>query len=113
MALVPYPDPTKMSTESQNILKVTPQNIVRMMAGAGRSFKPVMSLASVYFNDGELSPVLRELVALRIGHRLGAGYVLDQHVLIAPSLGVTEPQMAAISGKLPSSLFSEKDETSG
>jgi 4-carboxymuconolactone decarboxylase len=109
MALVPYPDPTAMSAELQNILKVTPQNIVRMMAGTGPSFKPLMSLASTYFNNGALSPVLRELAALRIGHRLGARYVLDQHALIAPALGVTKPQMAAISGTLPSSVFSEKD----
>ena len=109
MALVPYPDPTKLSAELQNVLKVMPQNLVRMMAGAGRNFKPLMSLASAYFNNGELSPALRELVVLRVGHRMGARYMLDQHVLLAPSFGVTESQMAAISGKLPSSLFSEKD----
>jgi len=109
MALVPYPDPTKMSADVQNILKVTPQNIARMMAGTGPIFKPLMSLAIAYFNVGALPPALRELATLRIAHRLGAKYVLDQHALIARSLGVSEPQMGAISGALPSSLFSQKD----
>lgn len=109
MALVPYPDPARLPTETQEILKVSPANITRMYAGTGALFKPMMSLATVFFTNSALSPKLRELLTLRIGHRLDAKYVLGQHAIMGRSEGLTEAQMQAISGPLPSKEFNEAE----
>lgn len=109
MALIPYPDPDELPDDVRTILEATPQNIVRMMVGMGGLFKPLMTLAGTFFNHGALAPSLRELLTLRMGHRMGAVYMLRQHDAMARSAGVTEAQMEAIAGPLPSSHFSDAE----
>ncbi|MGE3978848.1 MAG: carboxymuconolactone decarboxylase family protein, partial [Nitrospira sp.] len=84
-------------------------NIGRMFAGSGALHKPLRSLSSVFFNDSAISPKLRELLTLRIAHRMNAMYVLGQHAIMGRGEGLTEAQMEAISGDLPSPEFSEAE----
>ena len=109
MARIPYPDPSKFAPEAQQILAATPHNIARMMIGMGVLYKPVMSLASALINHGTLSPVLREILTIRVAHRMNAQYVLGQHEIMARSAGATDAQLNAISGPIPSPEFSDAE----
>lgn len=109
MALVPYPDKEKLEPEVRRIVDEVPFNLVWMMAGMGRLCQPVMTVASVFINQGVLSSRLRELVTLRIAERLNAAYVRAQHLDIAAKCGVTKGELIAVSGAMPSSAFSESE----
>ncbi len=109
MALVPYPDPATLSEGARRILAMAPQNIARMLAGSGPLFEPLMGFATAMFSRGNLSATLREAVTCRIGYRYDAGYMIDQHEVMARAAGLTEPQMEALRGPLPSPAFDDHD----
>jgi 4-carboxymuconolactone decarboxylase len=105
VALVPYPDPATLSEGARRILAMAPQNIARMLAGSGPLFEPLMGFATALFSRGSLSATLREAVTCRIAYRYDAGYVIDQHEVMGRTAGLTEPQMEALRGSLPSPAF--------
>ena len=109
MALIPYPDPETLSPEANALLARLPQNIARMFSGSGNLFKPLIDFAVEFMVRGKMSGKLRELVACRMGHRYDAKYVLDQHQLMARAEGVTDEELEAVAGRLPSPIFSEHD----
>lgn len=109
MALIPYPDPETLSPEAKAILARFPQNIIRMFSGSGNLFEPLIDFAVEFMVRGKMGGRLRELVTYRMGHRYDAKYVLDQHKLMARAAGVTDEELEAVAGPLPSPTFSEHD----
>ena len=75
MARIPYPDPESMTPENRAFLAELPQlNISRLLAGSSSMFRPLTRVFSAYLNDGVLSPELREIVILRVGHLTDSEY---------------------------------------
>jgi alkylhydroperoxidase family enzyme len=110
MARLPYPDLADLSDANRNLLKgLPPLNIFRMLAGSGPSFAPFMALINAYLNDGILDAELRELVILRVGHLCNSAYELHQHMRVSRVLSVSEMRIAATSGSIPSTHFSEAE----
>jgi len=103
MARISYPDPDTLPAPARALLSsLPPLNVFRMMAGAGASFAPFMQFISAYLNDGVLTPELRELVILRVGHLCQSTYEVHQHERVSRTIGISEERIAAAKATLPS-----------
>ena len=97
MARVPYPDPKTLSPETQEQLgKLPPLNIFRMMAGGEGLLRGFVLLGNQLLFKSRLPPVLREIAILRVGALSKARYEVHQHERIARGLGMSEALLAAI-----------------
>ena len=85
-----------------------PLNIHLVQGFAPALAKARLDMAYALRYDVVTSPLLRELAILRTGQILHSDYELDQHVPIAKSCGVTDPQIAALPDWRASELFDEK-----
>jgi alkylhydroperoxidase family enzyme len=56
-----------------------------------------------------LEPKVRELAILRVAWRTGSGYEWDQHRRMGGEVGLTEEQLAAVSGGADSAVWSEPE----
>lgn len=84
--------------EQVALLAATPPiNLFRLLAQAPGPARRVAALGATLM-DGRLSPLLRELVALRIARRRGGGYVEGQHQRLAERLGLRAALVAAALG---------------
>ena len=93
-----FPENTQQSN-AFSILAHTP-------AVGGQALRLVLALLT----QTELDPRLRELVILRVAQRCDGPYVWVQHVAIAASIGVNEPQIAALEqGEAPADLFADRE----
>ena len=109
MALIDYPDSSRLSDAANNVLKAYPNNLVRMLTGLGDAFLPLMGTIGAYVKNPLVSPRLRELITLRLASRLNGTYVLNQHESIARQIGMPEEAIAASSATLPSSSLSDTE----
>jgi 4-carboxymuconolactone decarboxylase len=97
MARVPYPDLQTLSSETQDQLgKLPPLNLFRMMAGGEGLLRAFVRLGSHLLFKSKLDPVLREIAILRVGALSNARYEVFQHERIARGLGMTDALLAAI-----------------
>src|SRR5262245_8312906 len=112
MARLPYVDPETATPEVRDILARLPVklNVFRMMAQADTAFRPLLQLGTAILTRQALSPRLRELVILLVGHRSPAPYEWTQHVPIARAVGATDAQIAAIErGTLDAECFDARE----
>ena len=98
MSLVPYPDQSKLSEETQTALANAPVllNIFKMLSNADTCFVPFTRLGGAILGRQKLDAKLRELVILQVAHIEGGEYEWIQHVPIAISVGATQAQVDAI-----------------
>ncbi len=88
MSLIPYPDQSKLSEETQNVLTNAPVllNIFKMLSNADTCFVPFTRLGGAILSRQKLDARLRELVILQVAHiSEGGEYEWIQHVPIAIS----------------------------
>ena len=110
MARLPYPEPASLPEENRRLLEqLPPLNIFRMLAGAGASFAPFMTMVDAYLNAGALDPEVRELVILRVGHLCHAPYEIHQHERVSRTLGISDARIRACGDVLPNPLFSDAE----
>jgi alkylhydroperoxidase family enzyme len=102
MALIDYPDPSRLSDGALTILKKYPNNLVRMLMGLGEPVLPFMETIGACANSAAISPRLRELITLRVAFRLEGNYVVHQHQSIARQIGMSPDEIEAAYGILPS-----------
>ena len=76
--------------------KVPTANIFRALANAPVLLDAFLSYANALRQGSELSPKLRELAILTVGHATGSGYEIAHHQSHARKAGVTTGQLAAI-----------------
>jgi len=102
MSLVPYPDQSTLSEETQTALAQAPVllNIFKMLSNADTCFVPFTRLGGAILGRQKLDPKLRELVILQVAHIEGGEYEWIQHVPIAISVGATQAQVDAIQKQL-------------
>jgi alkylhydroperoxidase family enzyme len=99
MARIPYPDPSTLRPETQEILSRTgdpPMNIFRMLAGGEGLLRAFARFGNHLLVRSKLDPVLREVAILRVGVLSDAAYETHQHDRISRDLGMSEELLAAI-----------------
>ncbi|MDN4588208.1 carboxymuconolactone decarboxylase family protein [Xenophilus aerolatus] len=112
MARLPYFDLDQASPEIRHLLKDRPPlNIYRMVAHGGPAAEGFLTLGTAILRRSSLSPVLRELVILRVGVLCGSRYELTQHRRVAAQVGVPAEKVAAVleapAGDLRADAFDE------
>jgi alkylhydroperoxidase family enzyme len=98
MARLPYVDPATASPQVQETFArlPVPLRVFQMMAHAETAFRPLIALGTAILGAQELSPMLRELVILRVAALSPSRYEWGQHVPIALAVGATADQVAAV-----------------
>ena len=97
MARVPYPDKSKLTPETRDVLgKMPPLNIFRMMAGGEGLLKAFTRMGNYILFKSKLDPVLREIAIVRAGVLSKAKYEVHQHERISRDLGMSEALIKAI-----------------
>jgi AhpD family alkylhydroperoxidase len=103
MARVPYlsredatPDTKEVWDRVEAERKLPTANIFRAMMNAPVLLDGFLSYANALRDGSELSPKLRELAILTVGHTTGSQYEIAHHQSHARKAGVTAGQLAAI-----------------
>jgi len=97
MAIIPFPDPAEQSDEVKaRLQRLGGLNVTRMMSHNEPLMEAFARLGTTILLKGELDPVVREAVILRIGQLCGSEYEWHQHVSVAKSIGMDNFQIAAI-----------------
>lgn len=73
-------------------------NVYRTMAHHPALLRAWTDLRAHVVQNSDLSEVEREVVILRTGHRLGAQYEWDHHVIRARKAGMTDARIATLRG---------------
>jgi AhpD family alkylhydroperoxidase len=89
--------------------KVPTANIFLALANAPALLDAFLSYANALRNDSELSPRLRELAILTVGHATGSGYEIAHHQSHALKAGVTPEQLAAVRDFESADVFDETE----
>ena len=94
MSRMPYPDPKAVPESVQALLDARPpRNVFKMMAHAPSLMPGIMELTGAILYRSKLSPVLRELVILRVGHLCGSSYEVHQHRKISAAIGLSQEKI--------------------
>src|SRR6188472_4007709 len=110
MARIPYPDPSTLRPETQEILSRTgdpPMNIFRMLAGGEGLLRAFSRFGNHLLARSKLDPVLREIAILRVGVLSDATYEMYQHDRISRGLGMSEEMLAGIRAGAADPVFDE------
>jgi AhpD family alkylhydroperoxidase len=103
MARVPYlsredatPDTKEVWNRVEAERKLPTANIFRAMMNSPVLLNGFLTYANALRDGSELSPKLRELAILTVGHTTGSQYEITHHQSHARKAGVTAEQLAAI-----------------
>lgn len=109
MARIPYPDLDALDPDvGQFMRRIDPMiNVFHMMSHAETAVRPFMRLGNALLFKGDLDPVLREIVILRVGHVTGSTYEVHQHKIVGRNCGMTEAQIDAVPAGDASDVFDE------
>jgi 4-carboxymuconolactone decarboxylase len=108
-----YADSARLPPRVLEILRQSPLNVMRMLAGASEDvFIGFGQFSGSFYMGTTLDPVLREIAILRVGYVSNSRYETWQHEVAARTLKMSEAQIAAIKqgGKHPT-LFSEEQQS--
>ncbi|EKT81428.1 carboxymuconolactone decarboxylase family protein (plasmid) [Rhodococcus opacus] len=89
--------------------KMPTANIFRALANAPVLLDAFLSYANALRDGSELSPKLRELAILTVGHATGSRYEIAHHQSHALKAGVTPEQLSAVPDFENSGLFDETE----
>jgi 4-carboxymuconolactone decarboxylase len=84
-------------------------NLFRVLAHSPQVGRGFLRLGNAILFKGDLSPKLRELAILRVGHLTKANYEWTQHVAIARGVGVIQTQIDGIGGWVDSKAFDDRE----
>ena len=107
MARIPYPDPTELPAEVNELLQQAHLNIFSMWAHSASTVGLIMKLGAAQFADLELPRAIREMVTLLVATENSAAYEWGQHVALSKAAGVSDEQRLALGrGDVDASCFS-------
>lgn len=89
--------------------KVPTANIFRALANAPVLLDAFLSYANALRDNSQLSPKLRELAILSVGHTTGSEYEIAHHQSHGRKAGLTDEQLAAVADGEGSDLFDEAE----
>lgn len=108
MARVPYPDPTKLSAETREVLgKMPPLNIFRMMSGGEGLLAAFTRMGNYLLFKSKLNPILREIAIIRAGVLSKAKYEVHQHERIGRDLGMSDAMIKGVHAGPDDASFNE------
>ncbi|HIF10151.1 MAG TPA: carboxymuconolactone decarboxylase family protein [Sneathiellales bacterium] len=110
MSRLPYPDVETLSDATRHTLHSMPVslNILRMVSHLDEACPAMLQLGAKILTVQKLSPVLRELVILRVAQLSDAEYEWVQHEAFANDVGVTQAQIDALQkGERTGDCFTE------
>ncbi|MEV6324113.1 carboxymuconolactone decarboxylase family protein [Nocardia sp. NPDC051787] len=114
MARVPYLARTEASADTEALWdrleaerKMPTANIFRALANAPVLLDAFLSYANALRDGSELSPKLRELAILTVGHATRSRYEIAHHQSHARKAGVTPEQLSAIGDFENSDVFDD------
>jgi len=87
--------------------KTPTANIFRAMANAPVLLDAFLSYANALRDGSDLSPKLRELAILTVGHVTGSEYEIAHHQSHGRTAGITAEQLAAVAEFETSNLFDD------
>ena len=97
MPRIPYPDDSKLDSDSKALLEKLPAlNVFKMMGHAPHLLGPVVGLGNAFLQNGKLDPVTRECVILRVGYQSNASYETYQHERIGREVGMDDALIEAV-----------------
>ena len=103
MPRVPYLDRSDATPETKALWdrleaerKVPTANIFRSLANAPALLDAFLSYANAMRDKSQLSPKLRELAILSVGHAVGSAYEIAHHQSHGLAAGLSEAQLAAV-----------------
>lgn len=97
MARLPYFDLAQAPAPIRALLKDRPPlNIYRMVAHGAATGEGFLTLGTAILRRSSLSPILRELVILRVGVLCSSNYEVTQHRRVAAQVGVPAAKVAAV-----------------
>jgi uncharacterized peroxidase-related enzyme len=116
MARVPYLSREDVTSDTKMLWdrleaerKMPTANIFRGLANAPALLDAFLSYANALRDGSELSPRLRELAILTVGHATRSQYEIAHHQSHARKAGVTPEQLAAVADFENSDLFDEAE----
>jgi 4-carboxymuconolactone decarboxylase len=80
-------------------------NLFRMLANAPSVFTGWIQMVDEMADSSTFTPRMRELIILRVAHLQRSPYELNQHIGLARAAGLTEVQIAAVTGDLGTAEF--------
>lgn len=91
-----------------------PANLLRILAHAEGVWPSYVQFGRALFANTSLSPRLRELVIIKVGHLQSCPYEVWQHESLARELNVSDRALQALSlkGELPPEDFDERERAS-
>lgn len=89
--------------------KVPTANIFRAVANAPVLLDAFLSYANALRDASQLSPKLRELAILTVGHTTGSEYEIAHHQSHGRKAGLTDEQLAAVADGESSELFNDAE----
>lgn len=89
--------------------KVPTANIFRSLANAPVLLDAFLSYANAMRDGSLLSPKLRELAILSVGHATGSEYEIAHHQSHGRKAGLTDEQLAAVADGESSELFDDAE----
>jgi alkylhydroperoxidase family enzyme len=102
VGLVRLVDPASADEEQAAFFARTPPiAFFRLLAHSPQLAGRLAGLGAAVMSGMTLDPKLREIAAIRVGHRLNAPYVVGQHERVAARLGLAPDIVAAIRQDLP------------
>ena len=96
MARIPYPDPTELPEELNELLRQANLNVFSMWAHSVSTAGLIMDLGAAQFAKLKLSRAIREMVTLLGATANSADYEWGQHVALSEAAGVSNEQRAAL-----------------
>ncbi|MBI9074712.1 MAG: carboxymuconolactone decarboxylase family protein [Desulfatibacillum sp.] len=84
-------------------------NLFKALAHTPKMGRDFLRLGTAILSKGDLSPTLRELAILRIGHVNKAHYEWTQHVRIGKHLGLSEEKIQAVKDWKNSSILNDEE----
>jgi AhpD family alkylhydroperoxidase len=116
MARVPYLSRADATADTETLWdrleaerKVPTANIFAALANAPILLDAFLSYANALRDSSELSPKLRELAILTVGHATRSRYEIAHHQSHAHKAGITSEQLAAVADFENSDLFDETE----
>jgi AhpD family alkylhydroperoxidase len=89
--------------------KVPTANIFRALANAPVLLDAFLSYANAMRDGSLLSPKLRELAILSVGHATGSEYEIAHHQSHGRKAGLTDEQLAAVADDKSTELFNDAE----
>jgi AhpD family alkylhydroperoxidase len=89
--------------------KVPTANIFRALANAPVLLDAFLSYANAMRDGSTLSPKLRELAILAVGHATGSDYEIAHHQSHGRKAGLSDEQLAAVAGFESATVFDDAE----